>query len=313
MPDARSGARRPSVRRAGHDATSNAAVADRLDEVARLLEEQEANPFRVQAYRHGAEVVRALDRPVSAIVADEGMAGLDRLPGIGRGLAGAIRELVTTQRLALLDRLRGESDPVALLASVPGLGRRLASRLHAQLDIDSLEALEAAAHDGRLRDLGGFGEKRIAGIRDTLATRLGARRPPAADARDVAPPVDELLDVDREYRERADRGTLRVITPRRLNPGAEPWLPVLHTDRGGRHYTALFSNTSRAHALGKTKDWVVIYAEGEGGEQQCTVVTQMRGPLRGRRVVRGREDECGRHYRTHADTGAAAHDAEATP
>jgi DNA polymerase (family X) len=72
---------------------------------------------------------------------------------------------------------------------------------------------------------------------------------------------------------------------------------VLHTQRGPRHYTALFSNTARAHELGRTSDWVVLYFDGQGEERQCTVITASRGPLRGRRIVRGREQECLEHYR----------------
>jgi hypothetical protein len=74
-----------------------------------------------------------------------------------------------------------------------------------------------------------------------------------------------------------------------MNPEHRAWLPILHTERGARHYTALFSNTATAHRLGRTQDWVVLYYDGRDGEQQCTVVTAGRGPLKGRRVVRGRE------------------------
>ena len=81
-----------------------------------------------------------------------------------------------------------------------------------------------------------------------------------------------------------------------MNPERVAWLPVLHTDRGDRHYTALFSNTPRAHALGRTHDWVVLYADGTREERQYTVVTAFRGILKGRRVVRGREAECAEYY-----------------
>lgn len=301
MSDARSD--RPfDLHRPGPEMVTNGFVAGRLAEVAALLERQGANPFRVHAYRHAAATVRALDRPVRDIVATEGLDGLDRLPGIGRGLAASIRELVATRRLAILDRLRGESDPIALLASVPGIGERLARRLHAELDVDSLEGLEAAVYDGRLHALRGFGEKRIAAIRDTLAARLASRRLPAG-APPPPPPVGELLDVDHEYRTAAAAGTLHLITPRRHNPAGAAWLPVLHTERGARHYTALYSNTPRAHALRKTDDWVVIYSDGEAGERQATVVTETRGVLRGRRVVRGREPECVAHYRARSRAG----------
>jgi hypothetical protein len=66
---------------------------------------------------------------------------------------------------------------------------------------------------------------------------------------------------------------------------------VLHTQRGKWDYTALFSNTARAHELGKTRDWVVIYYQSDGAAGQCTVVTESLGARRGQRVVRGREVE----------------------
>jgi putative hydrolase len=276
----------------------NATVARRLEEVAWLLEEQGANPYRVQAYRHAADVLHHLHQSVSDIVEREGAEGLRRLPGIGESLARSIRELVLTGRLPILDRLRGETDPMALLTSVPGIGPVLAERLHHDLGVDSLEELEAAAHDGRLALLGGIGEKKLAGIIDSLATRLGRVRVPRQRSTPDEPSVAELLDVDREYREKAAQGQLRRIAPRRFNPSGEAWLPVLHTQRGERHYTALFSNTARAHKLEKTRDWVVLYYDGGGEERQNTVITSQRGPLSGKRIVRGRESECEAYYQT---------------
>lgn len=273
----------------------NAQVADRLEEAARLLEQQKANAFRVQAYRNAATTIREHPRNVIAVLHEEGLDGLDRLPGIGPALARSIGLIVTTGRLPLLDRLRGEADPVVTLRSVPGIGRKLAERLHEELDIDTLADLEAAAHDGRLASLPGFGQKRVAGVRDALATRLGRGRTTQAIHGD-RPTIDELLDVDREYRDASAAGRLHRIAPRRFNPERESWLPVMHTWRGSRHYTVLFSNTARAHQLGHTHDWVVLYFDGPGGERQCTVVTATTGPLKGQRVVRGRETECERYY-----------------
>jgi DNA polymerase (family 10) len=113
-----------------------------------------------------------------------------------------------------------------------------------------------------------------------------------------APGVDVLLDVDREYREKARAGALQKIAPQRLNREHKAWLPVLHTRFGPWHFTALFSNTVRAHELQRVFDWVVIlHSDPEGGEGQATVVTEWRGTLSGKRVVRGREAECARYYR----------------
>jgi hypothetical protein len=106
------------------------------------------------------------------------------------------------------------------------------------------------------------------------------------------PSIEELLDVDREYREKAAAGELPLIAPQRFNPSSERWLPVLHTRRGSRRYTALYSNTERAHRLGRSHDWVVLYARDATGEHQYTVITSTHGALRGQRVVAGRERQC---------------------
>lgn len=73
----------------------------------------------------------------------------------------------------MLDRLRGESDPIDLLRTVPVIGKVIVERAHNELGIETLEELEVAAHDGRRARVVGLGEKRIAGIRDSLASRLG--------------------------------------------------------------------------------------------------------------------------------------------
>ena len=195
----------------------------------------------------------------------------------------------------MLERLRGESDPTKLLASVPGIGRATADRLYHELGLETLEDLEAAAHDGRLEQVAGVGQKRLAGIRDSLAHRLARVKPPAASLRNGPPSVQEILDVDREYREKAAAGQLVKIGPRRFNPSRVAWLPLLHATRGRRHYTALFSNTALAHRLARTDDWVVIYWDDGRGERQCTVIT-----AEGRRIIRGREAECAQ-MPAHAD------------
>jgi hypothetical protein len=264
----------------------NEQVAGHLDEIGRLLGAHGVNPFRVGAWVRAARTVRGLDRGVAEILSAEGLDGLDRLPGIGRTISRAIRDLVATGRLAMLDRLRGDTDPEALLATVPGIGPRFARSLDRDFGIHTLEDLEAAAHDGRLARIRGMGEKRVSGIRDSLAARLGRVRVPPRQP-SPEPPVAELLDVDREYRRGAASGTIPRIAPRRFNPRRERWLPVLHTARGGRRYTALFSNTARAHELGRTRDWVVIYSGAGDGERTWTVVDAPGGA----RVVRGRENE----------------------
>jgi hypothetical protein len=269
----------------------NEGVAARLEEAALLLASQGADPWRVHAYRRAAASVRQSPWAVDDLFRQQGLEGLKKLSGVGDSIARAIREIVTHGRLPMLERLRGEANPVALLASVPGIGITLAARLHDELGLETLADLEAAAHDGRLETIAGFGSKRLAGIRDSLAHRLDRVRVPAGGP-SPPPPVAELLEIDEEYRQKASAGVLPTIAPRRFNPGGHAWLPVLHTRRDGRHYTALFSNTARAHRAGTTRDWVVLYHDDGSGERQHTVITAAHGPLQGRRVVAGRESEC---------------------
>ncbi len=274
----------------------NLRVAERLREAAELLAAQGANPFRVAAYRRAATTLEGLERDVKDMVDSAGIDGLMELPGIGESLAAAIREIAITGRWSQLERLRGTIDPETLFATVPGIGRELAKRIHDFLHVDTLEALEAAAHDGRLDAVPGLGARRLASIRASLDAMLGRvrsrPRPPAGSA--VAEPsAHDILDVDREYRTGAEADRLPKIAPKRMNPEGKAWLPILHTERGPWHFTALFSNTARAHELGRTHDWVVIYFyDGEHREGQRTVVTEGRGILAGKRVIRGREAEC---------------------
>jgi DNA polymerase (family X) len=280
----------------------NVQIAEMLREAATLLEQQGANPFRVGAYRRAASTVELLDRSLREIDGREGIEGLIALPDVGEGIAAAIREILGRGRWSQLERLRGSVEPEQLFRTVPGIGPELAERIHEELHVDTLEALEVAAHDGRLERVSGIGPRRAAAIRGALGNMLGRRLPrPRAAPR---PSVGTLLEIDREYREAAAAGRLPTIAPRRFNPEMERWLPILHTDRDGWHFTALFSNTARAHRLGRTRDWVVIYAyDGDHREGQATVVTETHGPLEGRRVVRGRERESAEWHRA-APAGA---------
>ncbi len=196
----------------------------------------------------------------------------------------------------MLDRIRGKSDPVTLIATVPGIGHYLAKKIHHDLGIDSLEDLEAAAYDGRLRNIEGIGEKRLAGIRDSLATRLGRIRRSSVNVDELRPSVETILSIDREYHTKAEKGLLTTIAPRRFNPERIAWLPILHSSRGPWHFTALFSNTPRAHQMNKTHDWLVVYYDNDNHEGQATVVTAYKGKLTGKRIVRGRENECEAFY-----------------
>jgi hypothetical protein len=113
-----------------------------------------------------------------------------------------------------------------------------------------------------------------------------------------APSVQLILAIDAEYRKKAAADQLKKIAPKKLNPEGKAWLPVMSTEREGWRFTVLFSNTQRAHDVGKTNDWVVVYYDDGSGERKCTVVTEFKGELNGKRVVRGKEKECTEYYQT---------------
>jgi len=277
----------------------NHEIAGRLREIAQLLRAQKANPFRVNAYLHAAATLDNLGRNVAELMQAQGIEGLIELPNIGEGIARSIYEYVATGRMSRLENLKGAADPVELFRSIPAVGRVLAERIHDQLQVDSLEALENAVRKGQLREVEGIGGKRRAAIEAWLQKHLDEQRRqfrPAAEAGD-APPVDLILRVDNDYRQKAAAGKLPRITPKRFNPENRAWLPILHTSHARWHFTALYSNTARAHQLGRTADWVVIYFyDDHHREGQNTVVTETHGRLQGRRVVRGREPECLQYY-----------------
>jgi DNA polymerase (family 10) len=154
---------------------ANLAVAAALEEIADRLEIQEANPFRVRAYRNAARTVQSLGRDVQEMAARGET--LEGTPGIGSDLAHKIAEIATRGSCAMLDRLRGEM-PAAIteLLQVPGLGPKRVRALWHELDVETPEQVLRAARDGRIRALHGFGEKMERGIENALAAHLTKER-----------------------------------------------------------------------------------------------------------------------------------------
>ena len=269
--------------------------------MADILEQQNANPFRIRAYRRAADTLSTLEDDIGQMLERKGQEGLIALPNIGKGIAASIAEMAATGRWAQLDRLRGSLDPVHLFQAVPGIGPDLARRIHDDLHLDTLEALETAAYDGRLEEVHGMGARRISGLQASLSSLLARPRMRRSYVPLDGPSVALLLDIDRIYLEKTVAGELPLIAPRRFNPAGIAWLPVLHLEKGEWHFTAMYSNTARAHQLDKTRDWVVVYFYDQHHQEgQHTIVTETHGPLLGRRVVRGREEACRDNY---ADSG----------
>jgi DNA polymerase (family 10) len=154
---------------------TNADLAATFEQVADLLELQDANPFRVRAYRNAARVVGGLTLDLAVHIA-QGKA-LPKLPGIGADLAGKIAEFATSGHLALLDRLRKELPAgVTDLLGVPGLGPKRVRTLYDELHVQNLPQLLRAARDGRVRALHGFGAKTEEHIAQAIERHLAQSR-----------------------------------------------------------------------------------------------------------------------------------------
>ena len=175
---------------------SNARIAADLDEIADLLELQDANPFRVRAYRNAARTVRDADAPIRARV--EAGEDLRALPGIGKDIAAQIVRKVEGHEMEALAELRGKV-PRGLLdvVRVPGVGPKKARALWSELGVASLDALDAAAQAGRIEGLKGFGAKtqeRI--VQGVASVRRFAERGRRADAEAVLAPLLAWLRED---------------------------------------------------------------------------------------------------------------------
>jgi len=172
-------------------------LADVLDEIALLLELKNENPFKVRAYRQGAETIRNFDGDIVQLAADKQLAGIK---GIGEALRDKLHILASTGVLPFHQHLRAEFPPGLFdLFDLQGLGPKKVKALHEALAVSSIADLKAACDAGKVAGLPGFGAKTQAKILDAIALRekfadsfvLGA----------ISPLVEEMLDTLRLHPE----------------------------------------------------------------------------------------------------------------
>ena len=172
-------------------------MADVLEEIALLLELKDENPFKVRAYRHGADVVRGHDEDIVRLAAENQLTGIK---GIGEALRDKLHELATTGKLKFHEDLRSEFPPgLAELFELQGLGPKKVKQLYQELGIGSIAALKRACEQHKVATLTGFGEKTQAKILEAIA--LQATFSGSFLLGDVAPLVTEILDTLRLHPE----------------------------------------------------------------------------------------------------------------
>lgn len=172
---------------------TNKDVAELLDQVASILQILDANRFRVIAFQNAAEAIKNYPQDIHALYAD---GKLESIAGVGKGIAGALRELFDTGTVAEFDELKVQVPlGVVEMMQVPDMGPKKARRLWEELEITSVEELKSAAEAGQLRKLKGFGakseEKILKGIE--LLAKRGDDRTPIGEARPLAMSLVEGL------------------------------------------------------------------------------------------------------------------------
>lgn len=183
-------------------------LAALFTQMADLLECRGDNPFRIRAYRRGAQAVEAYGGDLEQL-ANAGR--LRTIPGIGEDLAAKITEAYRTGTIAALDRLKRQMPSGILeLLRVPGLGPKTAMLLHKQLKVDTVDALEQAIAAGRLKGVAGFQEKKVQNLLKGLQTaRQGHERMLLGDAYRLAQDLLALLGKVPGVRRASMAGSLR--------------------------------------------------------------------------------------------------------
>ena len=233
----------------------NADVADIFNRVANLLEIEEANPYRVRAYRNAARTVSSLGRPVAEMVAQN--EDLSQLSGIGEDLAGKIAEIVETGTLEQLETIE-ERTPRKLneLMRIPGLGPKRVGTLHRELGITNQDELRAAAEAHEIREVKGFGQKTEQSLREALAEAAdGEERISILEAEQRAEPLLDYLGASEGVKRITMAGSYR----RRKETVGD--LDILVTCKRGADVMDRFTgyeDVRKVVSHGKTRSTVVL-------------------------------------------------------
>lgn len=170
-------------------------LAETLEEIALLLELKGENPFKIRAYRNGAETVRQYAGDIVALARDEELKGIK---GIGDALQQKLHELASTGKLDYHVNLKAEfPDTLFELFRIQGLGPKKIKALYESLGVDSVARLKEVCESGEVAELSGFGKKTAEKILEAIAFReSNADRFRLGD---VVTPVSEILDLLRSH------------------------------------------------------------------------------------------------------------------
>ncbi|MBI1825968.1 MAG: DNA polymerase/3'-5' exonuclease PolX [Planctomycetes bacterium] len=242
---------------------TNEAIIEMLEKLADLMELDGVEAFRVNSYRRAVRSIRDFKDDLT-VLANQNR--LTEIPGVGKGIAGRIAELVSTGRLAELETLE-QKVPTWLptLLAMPGLGPKKAALIHEKLGVTDLAGLKTAIESGKLAEIPGLGDATAKKIAEGIQfIESGGGRVPLG----IALPLAEAL----AERIRYLSGVRRVEIAGSLRRGKETVADIdilCETDQGEKaikEFTSL-SDVRRVLAAGETKGSVTIKLP-EGGEIQ---------------------------------------------
>jgi DNA polymerase (family 10) len=149
----------------------NESIARRFYRLAALMDIRGDDPFRLRSYRNAAEALETWPTPLQQIAADEGIAGLQAIPGVGKAIAGKILELLDRGTFDAWERIIAETPESVLdLLDIPGIGPKTAAMLHQKFKVSSREALKRFVAGGGLELVDGIGPKTAERIKESLRT-----------------------------------------------------------------------------------------------------------------------------------------------
>jgi DNA polymerase (family 10) len=147
----------------------NESIARRFHRLAALMDIRGDDPFRLRSYRNAAEAIETWPTPMQQIAAEQGIAGLQAIPGVGKAIAGKILELLDRGTFEAWERIILETPESVLdLLELPGIGPKTAALLHQKYKVSSLEALRKFVNGGGLEQVDGIGPKTAERIKESL-------------------------------------------------------------------------------------------------------------------------------------------------
>ncbi len=148
---------------------NNREIASRFYQLTALMEIRGDDPFRLRSYRNAAEAIEVWPTELKEIVAKEGVAGLQTIPGVGKAIAGKVVELLETGTFGVWERVTAETPATVLeLLEIPGIGPKTAALLHQRFKVSSLDDLRKFVAGGGLEMVDGIGHKTAEKIKESL-------------------------------------------------------------------------------------------------------------------------------------------------